>query len=356
MLSIHFCSRLLSCATSTQFTTVVILHQNMHQNGMSDDDIHFRTALKNMQFARCMKEDIALLMRHVQSSQGPSEMGHDHFRDVSIITAWNANRDAINAERVRDFAKACELPVRSFFSSDLWGKNKDGASNCQVQHLNDSTVDPGCWSTDHDKHHAGVLYLCVDMPVLLKYNEATELCATNGAAMTVVSWDSHCMSCGKYTLDTLYVKLANPPRMTRLPGLSENVIPFTKMKKTVRCTLPADDLVVYVQRKQVTVLPNFAMTDFASQGHTHHSNVCKLEFCKNHQSIYTCLSRSSSLEGTLIVGKFDNTKIRSGTSSALHRDVACTSTEEMELSNQRKRIAYVSPVPVATTWSTLSLR
>ncbi|KAI0705123.1 hypothetical protein C8T65DRAFT_708562 [Cerioporus squamosus] len=279
-------------------------------------------------------------------------MGHDHFRDVSIITAWNANRDAINAERVRDFAKACELPVRSFFSSDLWGKNKDGASNCQVQHLNDSTVDPVHTTNTICPHIQSILWNLP--PALTKHS--TELCATNGAAMTVVSWDSHCMSCGKYTLDTLYVKLANPPRMTRLPGLSENVIPFTKMKKTVRCTLPADDLVVYVQRKQVTVLPNFAMTDFASQGHTHHSNVCKLEFCKNHQSIYTCLSRSSSLEGTLIVGKFDNTKIRSGTSSALHRDVACTSTEEMELSNQRKRIAYVSPVPVATTWSTLSLR
>ncbi|KAL1942607.1 hypothetical protein VTO73DRAFT_4847 [Trametes versicolor] len=42
------------------------------------------------------------------------------------------------------------------------------------------------------------------------------------------------------------------------------------------------------------VLPNFAMTDYASQGRTGDDNVCHLEYCKNHLAVYTCLTRDAS--------------------------------------------------------------
>ncbi|KAI0686399.1 hypothetical protein C8T65DRAFT_591196 [Cerioporus squamosus] len=326
----------------------------MRQNGMSQEDAKFRTALENMRFGRCTKDDVALLLTRVHDPvKGGSELHTDRFREVPIITAYNAYRDAINADRVREYARARNVPLFSFYSHDLWGKNKDGASIRQAQKAYDAVVDPvrqsnviapriqeALWTIPPTLtgHHAGVLQLCVGMPVILKYNEATELCATNGAAARVVKWDAHRMPCGKLTLDTLFVELTNPPRPVQLPGLPPNVIPLTKTKKTVLCILPADDIAVQVQREQVMVLPNFAVTDFACQGQTRPDNVCHLRYCKNHQSIYTCLSRSSSLAGTLILDTFDTSKITSGTSSSLRREF-----RELEL------LDYITQCSLANT-------
>ncbi|KAI1785041.1 hypothetical protein LXA43DRAFT_900608, partial [Ganoderma leucocontextum] len=155
---------------------------------------------------------------------------------------------------------------------------------------------------------------------LLKSNEATELCAINGAEANIVGWDSHHLPDGKEVLDTLFVKLHNPPRPAQLPGLPENVIPLAKAKNSIRCLLPIGDLYVTVQRKQVMVLPNFAMTDFASQGRTRPYNVTHLKHCQNHQSIYTCLSRSTSLAQTIIIGMFPTGKLQHGLSPNLRRE------------------------------------
>ncbi|TFK81638.1 hypothetical protein K466DRAFT_578485 [Polyporus arcularius HHB13444] len=326
----------------------------MRQNGMKEDDIRFRTALENMRYARCTKEDVELLMTRVHDPAKPGrELASPRFREVPIITALNAYRDAVNAERVRAYASARGLPITSFYSHDVWGKNKDGASIRDAQKAYNAVVDPvrrtniitpelqqALWAVPPSlsEHHAGVLHLCVGMPVLLKFNEATELCATNGAAARVVKWDAHRMSCGKWTLDVLFVELTNPPRTIQIPGLPPNVIPLTKTKKTVLCTLPAGDIKVYVQRDQVMVLPNFAVTDFACQGHTRPDNVCHLKYCKNHQSIYTCLSRSSSLAGTLILDHFDVNKICNGTASDLRREF-----RELEL------LDYITQCDLANT-------
>ncbi|RDX51845.1 hypothetical protein OH76DRAFT_1324179, partial [Lentinus brumalis] len=308
----------------------------MRQNGMSAEDAKFRIALENMRYARCTKQDIALLQTRIHDPARPGKDLHsERFSEVPVITAFNAYRDAINAARVREYASSRNLSLSSFYSHDLWGKNKDGASIRKAQKAYEAVVDPVrqsnaistriqevLWAVPPalTEHHAGVLHLCVGMPVLLKFNEATELCATNGAAARVVKWDAHRMASGKWTLDTLFVELTKPPRQVQLPGLPPNVIPLTRTKKIVMCTLPADDIRVYVQREQVMVLPLFALTDFACQGHTLPDNVCHLKYCKNHQSIYTCLSRSSSLSGTIILDSFDTSKITGGASSALRRE------------------------------------
>ena len=73
-------------------------------------------------------------------------------------------------------------------------------------------------------------------------------------------------------------------------------------------------------RQQVNVLPNFAMTDYASQGKTWPYNVVNLSHCKNFQSIYTCLSRSSSTAGTIILQGFNSSKITRGLSGHLRQE------------------------------------
>ena len=151
---------------------------------------------------------------------------------------------------------------------------------------------------------------------MIRYNGATELCITNGQEGTVYGWHSATGSSGQRTLDTLFIKLENPPSVVQFDGLAENVVPIPKTSNAVYCSLP-DDTKVYISRSQVEVLPNFAMTDFASQGKTRPYNVTDLNNCKNHQSYYTALSRSATAAGTVILQGFDSKKITGGASGAL---------------------------------------
>jgi hypothetical protein len=60
-----------------------------------------------------------------------------------------------------------------------------------------------------------------------------------------------------------------------------------------------------ISREQVEVFPNFAMTDYASQGKTRPINIVDLNNCSGHQSYYTCWSRSASAADTIILQGFD---------------------------------------------------
>ena len=91
----------------------------------------------------------------------------------------------------------------------------------------------------------------------------------------------------KMVLDILFVKLDKPPHLIQIPRLPDNVVPIVKDKKTIQCTFPSDDK-ASLERQQVWVLPNFAMTDYASQGKTRPHNVVHLNSCTSHQSYYTC--------------------------------------------------------------------
>ncbi|KAJ7907713.1 hypothetical protein B0H13DRAFT_1618208, partial [Mycena leptocephala] len=55
---------------------------------------------------------------------------------------------------------------------------------------------------------AGKLSLCVGMPVMIKNNDATELCITKGQDGTVAGWQESYDEHGQRVLDTHYVPLA----------------------------------------------------------------------------------------------------------------------------------------------------
>ncbi|KAI0338473.1 hypothetical protein BDW22DRAFT_1298315, partial [Trametopsis cervina] len=309
------------------FTTVVILRENMRLRSMSLDDVAYRRALANMRFKSCTKEDIQLLQTRVASVHDKSKsLENPRFANVSIITAHNAQRDAINNIATARFAEQNGVKVSNFYSIDQWdhaplarvasdmSTDEDTSVKSRIQHL--------LWSLPPalTENRAGILPLCRGMPVLLKANKVTEISATNGAEAKVVDWQSHVgTSSGCAHLDVVFVELTAPPQTCEVPGLPTNVIPVTMHKDRIACTLPSDGT-MRISRSQVQLLPNFAMTDYASQGRTRHNNVVHLEHCKGFLSIYTCLSRSSSLEGTLILGRLDPAKITGGLSGALRRE------------------------------------
>ena len=168
-------------------------------------------------------------------------------------------------------------------------------------------------------HVPAKLSLCVGMPVMIRNNEATELCVTKGQEAVVVGWDVSDGPYDRQVLETLFVQLINPPKDVQLADLPMNVIPLTKTMSSIQCKARSDQL-LQIKRHQVPVLLNFAMTDYASQGKTRKYNVVDLGYSRDHQSYYTALSRSSSAAGTVLIQNFSIHKITCGISGWLRQE------------------------------------
>jgi len=177
------------------------------------------------------------------------------------------------------------------------------------------------------------------MPVMLKYNDTTECCITKGAEATVIGWQTEQGPEGQTVLETLFVELKDPPKMIKIDGLPDNVVPITRHIIATICYLPNDDKIP-LSRDQVLVLPNFVMTDYASQGHTRPNNIVDLNSCNNHQSYYTCLSRSASANGKIIVQGFVPKIVTGGTSGYLRQEF-----RELELLDEITRLKYENILP-----------
>jgi len=105
------------------------------------------------------------------------------------------------------------------------------------------------------------------MPVMIRNNDVTELCKTKGQEGCVAGWNAIKGPYDKPVLDTLFIQLDKPAKTVKIDGLSDNVVSITKATKTIKCTYQSD-LEESVERQQVWILPNFSMTDYASQGKT----------------------------------------------------------------------------------------
>jgi len=90
----------------------------------------------------------------------------------------------------------------------------------------------------------------------------------------------------------------------------------------------------------VPILPNFAMTDYASQGKTREVNVVNLNSCRSHLAYYTALSRSATCEGTIIVQGFNDYKITCGASGYLRQEF-----RELEILDEITKLSYENMLP-----------
>jgi hypothetical protein len=328
-----------------QITTVVILTQNMRQTEMSEADTKFRTALSNMRYAACTEDDLEFLKTlHVDRNEREKTLSDPNFRNVSVITCLNTQKDQINETCSSRFAQETGQQLTHFYSIDKLGnsglgrKKRGTKVSRKVSTGADipSDVQKTLWdSSPHSSEHfPGKLSLCLGMPIMIRNNDATELCITKGQEAIVVGWDSIDGQDGQKVLETLYLELKNPPKTIELPHLPKNVIPMTRTSKKIKCSLP-NDYEINIIRQQINVLPNFSMTDFASQGKTRPKNPVNLSHCRNFQSIYTCLSRSSSAAGTLIIQGFNSSKVTKGLPGHLRQEF-----RELHLLNDITREIY----------------
>ena len=75
-----------------------------------------------MQYAACTPEDIWFLNSHVASKlPGHLKLTESCFYNVSIITAWNSQKDKINKLGCERFAKDTGQQLTTFYSMDNMG-------------------------------------------------------------------------------------------------------------------------------------------------------------------------------------------------------------------------------------------
>ncbi|KAI0059279.1 hypothetical protein BV25DRAFT_1780280, partial [Artomyces pyxidatus] len=168
----------------------------MRQKMQSPDDARFCKALENMRYKSCTPEDYDLILSRVPGPQNPSvDLGHPDFRYISVITAWNSQRNQINKMGCQKFAQDTGQYLTNFYSVDRMqsanASDKIDGRTLDVCRRKD-VVPTALQKKLQDLPHAatgnvpGTLSLCQGMPVLIKRNEATELCVTNGAEATVI--------------------------------------------------------------------------------------------------------------------------------------------------------------------------
>ena len=170
-------------------------------------------------------------------------MSEKKFRNVSIITAQNAHKDKMNQLGSQRFANDNQQTLTDFYSIDQlvdydvkptkFGRPKKVKKLVKL----DSAKQEILWELPPDTtgHAPGKLSLCMGLPVMIRKNEATELCITKGQEETVAGWEESEGPSGQRILETLDVRLDRPPQTIQIDGLPENVVPLTRTKKTVTC-------------------------------------------------------------------------------------------------------------------------
>ncbi|KAF8238290.1 hypothetical protein L208DRAFT_1127562, partial [Tricholoma matsutake] len=176
------------------------------------------------------------------------------FRNVSITTAHNAKKDEINQLGSNRFAAETMQWLTHFVSHDTIAHDEPNDIDYK-RHLKapykatkkrkdlPPLVQQALWAQPpcaNTKLIPGCLSCCIDMPILIRANSATELCITKGQEAVVHSWDYSETANRNKILDTLLVRLIHPPTAVQLDGLPPNVVPLIKTTVTTCCRLPDD--------------------------------------------------------------------------------------------------------------------
>jgi hypothetical protein len=203
-----------------QVTTVVVLKQNIRQTAETPEDIKFRTALANMRFGACAQVDLNYLeSRTISRRPGHPTFQDVNFRNVSLITALNAQKDKINEIGCRKFAEETKQELVDFYSQDTLVDNAGSRGRRAKTEKNREVVNTTknlpmhrqrqLWDAfpSSSDHISGKLSLCLGLPALIRNNDATELCITKGQEATVVGWQEAVGNHGQRILDALFVEL-----------------------------------------------------------------------------------------------------------------------------------------------------
>ena len=189
-----------------QITTVVILRKNMRQTTQTAEDALLHTALVNMRYGRCTPDDIMFLRSRIAGKKnGQPNVASKEFRNVPIICGLHSQKDQINLLGCERFASDTNQKLTNFYSIDKWGKEKITAfrkpkkskSVSKIMHSSNDiehNIQKEIWKLHHGatENFAGKLSLCLAMPIMIRNNDATELCKIGLVHTQHLSCDKKC--------------------------------------------------------------------------------------------------------------------------------------------------------------------
>ncbi|KAJ7016600.1 hypothetical protein C8F04DRAFT_981158 [Mycena alexandri] len=324
----------------------------MRQKVQSEADDKLRRALENMRFASCTDEDLNFLDSRIAGFRPENpRLNRSSIRNISIITARNSQKDALNRMGAERFARDTGQTLVHFCSIDRVSArsvDKGRWKGCMQSDIKKMTLNlqKKLWDalpSTTNEYIPGKLSLCMGMPIMLRANDATELCITKGQEAVVCGWHATEGPAGQQVLETLFVRLVKPPKKIQITGLPENVVPLVRTVSHITVLLE-DDTLLSVLREQVVCLLNFGMTDYTSQGKSREQNPVELAHCRNHMSYYVALSRGFTAAGTVIVQGFDAAKITGGMSGFLRQEL-----RELEILDEITRLRYEGRLPRTVT-------
>ena len=157
-----------------------------------------------MRYAACTPEDIKFLKTRIAGRwSNQPKLSDKEFRNVSIITALNAQKGRINELESAHLATETGQTLTDFYSIDKFDSPPDaaekwsrgGKSKASDKHVS-IEISPALqkiiWNLPPSATNdfPGKISLCIGMPVIIRNNDATELYITQGLEGHVVGWQA----------------------------------------------------------------------------------------------------------------------------------------------------------------------
>lgn len=289
---------------------VVMLHRPMRQS--SADAKEFVALLNRLRVAGCSKEDYALLGRRVIGEEGGLAVDAREWGGAMILVNDNASKDAINDRASERFIEVRGGDSGIYHAADF----HDG------QVLADSRVrnELDLWDTGKTEYRANKLILCEGMPVILSANYDVEHGAVNGTFGTVKSVRYRQGPDGRRYATSCVIR-TETYRGKCLPFTDLGDVPVLPDSVDIKFVQQYSRKKMTIKRKQLPLLPAFAMTVHKAQGLTLDKVVVDLSGCKGTESPYVMLSRVRKLDDVAILRPFSIDKITGGLSKDLEQEL-----------------------------------
>ncbi|KAJ6591432.1 hypothetical protein B0H10DRAFT_2167835 [Mycena sp. CBHHK59/15] len=195
---------------------------------------------------------VVILRENMRQTRLP-RLTEPRFCNMSIITALNTHKDYLNDAGSVRFAEDTGQTLTEFYSIDklsmhsqAWRVKRPRRKAKKIAAASkgiSKSMQEDLWKappSSTSKNIARKLALCIGLPVMIRNNDATELCITKDQEATVVGWESSTGPFEQQVLETLFLKLVAPPKDVSVPGLPTNIIPMTRSGTQLTCNLTND--------------------------------------------------------------------------------------------------------------------
>lgn len=278
--------------------TVVMLTEMMRQSG--PENIEFQNLLTRLRTGRCTQADFNLLNTRLLQNN-VVDWASGEWDDAPMVVADNETKDTLNVEASAAYARSRNEPLHFYY----------GIHTRHGERLNDTGLNDflNNLSTGKTNQTMGALPLVSGMPVMLCQNYDVPSGIVNGCVGILKQINYVLDDCGNRYATSAVIS-SDTVKYRGVHGLrdhefmvfpEDNAITFRHPYSKANCT---------IHRKQLPIVPAYAVTSHKSQGQTYPKCLVDLNDCKGSESPYVMLSRATSLQNVIILRPFNIGKIQ----------------------------------------------